>query len=473
MGKELCNTFSRRQALRMTACGFGGVAMGALAHRVAADNSSLVKRAHHAPRAKRVIFIFMAGGVSHVDSFDYKKKLFEDDGKLLRFDDARTLAKTRQIVEQKVMKPLWNFKKYGQCGQQVSELFPFIGRHVDDLCFLKGVHTEGVAHDPSTLFLHTGNINLVRPSMGSWIHYGLGMENENLPAFVTLGPGMGNGGPRNYSNAFLPAAYQGMPIGRAGISAKQASIDNISASGITALDQKKQFDLLRQLNAAQASRRPGDDELEAIIGSFELACRMQSNAPSIIDISKEREQTKEMYGIGQKHTDSFGRYCLMARRLSESGVRYVQVNYANNGSAPWDQHSDMPKHMQHARATDQPVAALLQDLKQRGLLEDTIVWWGSEFGRTPYAQQRGTGRDHNSYGFTMWLAGGAFKPGFAYGGTDEYGHHAVEGKVHMHDLHATILHQLGLDHEKLTYRYDGRDFRLTDVHGSVVHDILS
>ena len=466
---------TRREALQRTACGFGSIAMASLAHQTAAAVNPLAARIpHHKPKAKRVIFLFMAGGVSQVDSFDYKSKLFRDEGKMLKFDDARTLAKTRKIVEHRVMKPLWDFKQHGQCGQPVSDLFPHMSRHVDKLCFLKGMHTEGVAHGPSTLFLHTGNINLVRPSMGSWINYGLGAENENLPAFISIGPSMGNGGPRNYSNAFLPAAFQGTPIGRAGIPAHEATIRNLTAPGVNPKEQRNQFELLRQINQEQAARQPGNDELENVIGSFELAWRMQNNAPDILDLSQESSETLDMYGIGQKETDSYGRYCLMARRLSESGVRYIQVNYTDNTNNPsWDQHSNMPKHMEHARATDKPVAGLLEDLARRGLLEDTIVWWGSEFGRTPYAQDKGTGRDHNPDGFTLWLAGGGFKQGFSYGNTDEHGHHAVEGKVHMHDLHATILHQLGLNHENLTYRYDGRDFRLTDVHGKVVKEIMA
>ena len=467
---------SRRHALRDMACGFGGLAMGALAHQQARADGAVPpgKILHHSPKAKRVIFLFMAGGVSHVDSYDYKEKLFRDDGKMIRFDDARTLAKTRKIVEHRVMKPLWNFEQYGQTGQHVSELFPHTARHVDDLCFLKGMHTEGVAHGPSTLFLHTGSINLVRPSMGSWTNYGLGTENNNLPGFVSIGPAMGNGGPRNFSNAFLPAAYQGTPVGRAGIPAKEATIRNLVDFQNNPVKQRDQYELLRQLNAEQADRMPGDDKLEAVISSYELAWRMQNNAPDILDLSQESPSTLEMYGIGEKYTDNFGQYCLRARRLSEAGVRYIQVNYTDNSNNPaWDQHSNMPKHIEHARATDKPVAGLLEDLKRRGLLEDTIVWWGSEFGRTPYAQNKGTGRDHNPDGFTVWLAGGGFKPGISYGQTDSHGHHAVKGQVHMHDLHATILHQLGLDHKKLTYRYDGRDFRLTDVFGRVVREILS
>ena len=466
---------NRRQALNSLSCGFGGLALGALVQNQSrADSPFSSPRFDHQPKAKRVIFIFMAGGVSHVDSYDYKESLYKQDGKMIRFDDGRTLAKTRKIIEHRVMKPLWKFKQYGQSGQRVSELFPHTAQHVDDICLLKGMHTDGIAHGPSTLFLHTGSINMIRPSMGSWVNYGLGSENDNLPGFVSIGPSMGNGGPRNYSNAFLPSLHQGTPVGRAGISAKDATIKNLKALHSSPKDQREQFELLKKINAEQLSKSPNDDKLETVIKSFELAWRMQNNAPDILDLSKESPKTLEMYGIGQKETDNFGQYCLRARKLSEAGVRYIQVNYTDNSNNPaWDQHSDMPKHMQHARATDKPVAGLLKDLKQRGLLEDTIVWWGSEFGRTPYAQDKGTGRDHNSDGFTVWLAGGGFKNGTSYGNTDKFGHHAVEGRIHMHDLHATILHQLGLDHEKLTYRYDGRDFRLTDVHGKVIHEIIA
>ena len=468
-------TLSRREALSALSCGFGGLALNALAQNESGKQGPFSGPTfHHAPKAKRVIFIFMAGGVSHVDSYDYKENLYKHDGKMMRFDDARTLAKTRKIIEHRVMKPLWKFKQYGQSGQHVSELFPHTAQHVDDICLLKGMHTDGIAHGPSTLFLHTGSINMIRPSMGSWVDYGLGSENNNLPGFISIGPSMGNGGPRNYSNAFLPSYHQGTPVGRAGISAKDATIKNIKALHMSAKDRHEQFELLKKINAEQISKNPTDDKLETVIKSFELAWRMQNNAPDILDLSKESPSTLEMYGIGKKETDDFGQYCLRARKLSEAGVRYVQVNYTDNTNNPaWDQHSNMPKHMQHARATDKPVAGLLKDLKQRGLLEDTIVWWGSEFGRTPYAQDKGTGRDHNSDGFTVWLAGGGFKSGHSHGNTDDFGHHAVEGKIHMHDLHATILHQLGLDHEKLTYRYDGRDFRLTDVHGKIIHDIIA
>jgi hypothetical protein len=335
------------------------------------------------------------------------------------------------------------------------------------------MHTEGVAHGPATLFLHTGSMNFIRPSMGAWVTYGLGSENENLPGFVSICPPSGNGGPRNYGSAFLPAAYQGTALGKATFPAAEARIRNLT-SGASPEARRRQFDLLRELNAEQLRRVPGDSELEAVASAYELAWRMQSNAPDVIDISGESPATLAMYGIGEKATDDFGRQCLMARRMCESGVRFIQVNYGDNTANPrWDQHSNLPAHETHARAVDKPIAALLADLRQRGLLEDTLVWWGAEFGRTPYAEKNGTGRDHNPGGFTHWLAGAGVKPGFAFGATDELGQNAVENKVHMHDLHATVLHLLGLDHEKLTYRYDGRDFRLTDVHGHVVREILA
>jgi hypothetical protein len=308
--------------------------------------------------------------------------------------------------------------------------------------------------------------------MGSWVLYGLGSENQNLPGFVSIAPSAGNGGARNYGNAFLPAVYQGTPVGRAGGPASEATIRNLSAA-LSPKDQDARFGLLRELHAEQLKRRPGDAELEAVANSFELAWRMQHNAPDALDLSKESAETLKLYGVNEKATDTFGRQCLMARRLCEAGVRFVQVTYGDNSANPaWDQHSNLPKHGDHAKAVDKPVAGLLADLKRRRLLEDTLVWWGGEFGRTPYAEKNGTGRDHNPGGFTVWLAGGGVKPGIAHGATDEFGHLAVEDKVHMHDLHATILHQLGLDHEKLTFQYAGRPFRLTDVHGRVVQEIL-
>lgn len=467
--------FSRRDALKSMACGFGSLALAGLAHDAAAATDPLApKTPHHRPRAKRVIFIFMQGGPSHVDTFDYKPLLDQRNGEMRSFDDARTLARTRNVIEHRVMKAMWPFRQYGQTGHYVSDLFPKIGEHVDDLCFLQGMHTEGIAHGPATLFLHTGSINLVRPSVGSWVTYGLGTENQNMPGFVTLCPSMGNGGPRNWNNSFLPAAYQGTAVGRSGLPTTDARIRNLINDSLPQTEQRRQFDLLQSLNAEQLRRTPGDTELEAVINSFDLAYRMQMHAPGVLDLSNETRETQRLYGIGETATDNFGRQCLMARRLVESGVRYVQVTYGDNSDNPaWDQHSNLPKHADHALATDKPVAGLLADLKRRGLLEDTLVWWGGEFGRTPYAERNGTGRDHNPGGFTVWLAGGGVKPGISYGATDEFGHHAVADKVHMHDLHATILHLLGMDHLRLTYRYAGRNFRLTDVAGRVVEEIIA
>ena len=460
--------------LKTPACGFGSLAFAGLCQQAQAGlPSTLVQRQPmFPPRAKRVIFLFMAGGPSHVDSYDHKPELYRNHGKDYDFTGVRfgTFGKKSK---RKLMKPLWEFKQYGQCGQHVSELFPYTAQMVDELCFIKSMHTEGVAHGHSPLFLHTGATNLIRPSVGSWVTYGLGTENQNLPGFVTLQPSGSKGGPRNHSNAFLPAIFQGTAIGKAGQPASEARLRNAVNTSLPRTEQERRFRLLQKLNAAQLVSRPQDDQLEAVAESFELAWRMQMNAPEVFDLAGEDEATKRLYGIGEKHTDDFGKQCLMARRMAEAGVRYIQVNYADESTNPrWDQHSNMPKHMDHARATDKPVAGLLADLKRRGLLEETLIWWGGEFGRTPFSQNA-DGRDHNPRGFTTWLAGAGVKPGISYGLTDELGDTAVENKVHMHDLHATILHILGLDHEKLTYRYAGRDFRLTDVHGSVVHDILS
>ncbi|HSH17379.1 MAG TPA: DUF1501 domain-containing protein [Verrucomicrobiae bacterium] len=468
---------NRRRALKSLACGFGYLALAGLATERAAAGLSgplAARLPHHRPRAKRIIFLFMQGGPSQIDTFDYKPLLFRRDGEMVNFDDARTIANTGQrATAQRVMKPLWDFRQHGESGRWVSGLFPEMARHVDDLCFIHSLQTEGVAHGPATLFLHTGATNFIRPSMGAWVNYGLGTENQNLPGFVAISPSRGNGGARNYGNAFLPAAFQATALGSAGQSAADAVIRNLSNPLRDADAQRRQFELIRDLNAQQLRATPGDHELEAVIHSYELAWRMQNAAPDTLELAAESAATKALYGIDEPATDNFGRQCLMARRLCEAGVRYVQVTYGDNTANPaWDQHSNLPKHADHARAVDKPVAGLLTDLKQRGLLDDTIVWWGGEFGRTPYAEKNGTGRDHNPGGFTVWLAGGGFKPGFALGATDEFGHRAVQDRVHMHDLHATILHQLGLDHERLTYRHDGRDYRLTDVHGHIVKELL-
>ena len=455
---------SRRHLLKTAACGFGQLALAGIAG-AAAQHPLASKPPMHPARAKRVIFLFMQGGPSQVDTFDYKPALTKWDGKKTEF------AHRGSTQPMKVMQHLWAFRHHGDCGQHVSSLFPEVARHVDDLCFLHGMHTEGVAHGPATLFLHTGASNLVRPSMGAWISYGLGSENENLPAFVTVNPPANKGGPRNYSNAFLPPIHQGTVLGQPGNRDAEARLANL-ASPVSRAASRKQYNFLQRLNRIQAGSQP-DATVEGAINSLEMAWRMQNHAHSLRDLGQATQATHELYGIGQKPTDSFGRQCLVARQLAEAGVRYIQINHCDNTPAPvWDQHGNMPRHQELALEVDKPIAGLLTDLKQRGLLDDTLVWWGSEFGRTPFAQGA-DGRDHNPKGFTTWLAGGGVKRGIAHGATDELGFAAVAGKVHMHDLHATILHLLGLDHEQLTYRYSGRDFRLTDVAGSVVHEIIA
>lgn len=486
---------TRRELLRNSACGFGALATYGLlcpSTTSLADeaNASFGRRIvgleglHHRAKAKRVIFLFMQGGISQVDSFDPKPILDKRDGEMIAFDDAREFANTRKLGgTHRVMKSPWSFKQYGQCGHWVSDLFPNIAQHVDRLQFIHSMHTEGVAHGPSTLFLHSGSLNTVRPSMGSWTLYGLGSENENLPGFISIAPSIGNGGFRNYGSAFLPARFQGTPLGKA--NQGDLRIENIEDLDSSNLSQNTRWQIQRQLQQIQLQRLsndsaghemlfPGTDELESLIGSYELAARMQSSSPEIFDLSNETQETRNLYGIDQKETETYGKRCLLARRLCEAGVRFIQVNYGDDSANPaWDQHSNLPKHLDHATAVDKPVAGLLTDLHRRGLLEDTIVWFGSEFGRQPYAEKNGTGRDHNPGGFTVWLAGGGLKQGHSYGQTDEFGQLAIQNKVHMHDLHATMLHLLGIDHERLVYRFGGRDFRLTDVYGKVVHDIIS
>jgi len=469
---------TRRAMLQQVACGFGSLAFAGIQSMTQAQagvhqNPLAPLRSHIPARAKRIIFLFMQGGPSHVDSFDYKPRLLENHLKEVdilgyRFNNFR--KSTKQVM----MKPLWDFQRHGQTGQPVSSLFPETAKHVDDLCFIHSMHTEGVAHGPSTLFLHTGSVNTVRPSVGSWISYGLGTENSNMPSFVTICPTARMGGPQNYGNAFLPAIHQGTPIGKAEQPVKDAGIKDILNPQLSGEEQQRRFQLLQALNRTQLSQSPSDDAMSANLNAFELAYRMQMTAPGLLDLSNETSATRALYGIGEKTTDNYGRQCLMARKMAEAGVRYIQVNYSDNdgGNPKWDQHSNMPRHEQHARAVDKPIAGLLTDLKARGLLEDTLVWWGGEFGRTPFSQNN-NGRDHNPFGFTVWLAGGGVKPGYHYGATDEFGYQAVENKVHMHDLHATILHLMGLNHEQLTYRHAGRDYRLTDLYGYVVKDILA
>ncbi|MEQ1826900.1 MAG: DUF1501 domain-containing protein [Pirellula sp.] len=467
----------RRLFLNSTACGFGSLATASLLSHWSSESRLLAdgersSGLHHPAKAKRVIFLFMQGGVSQVDSFDRKTLLDQKDGEMLPFDDAREFANKGTVgSQQRILRSPWEFKQYGQNGTWVSDLFPKMAEHVDKMTIVRSMHTEGIAHGPATLFLHCGSQNFIRPSMGSWIQYGIGSENENLPGFVSIAPSIGNGGPRNYGNAFLPAKFQGTAVGKAGEG--ELTIDFLKPPN--GQSNRDLLDRIQSLNRIQLDRRAHPDgELDAVIQSYEMAWRMQSVAPELMDFSNETEDTKRLYGLDHKETESYGRKCLLARRLCESGVRFIQVNYGDNSANPaWDQHSNLPKHGEHAKAVDQPVAGLLTDLAQRGLLEDTLVWWGGEFGRAPYAEKNGTGRDHNPGGFTIWLAGGGVKQGISYGQTDEWGHRAIQDKVHMHDLHATILHLLGIDHEKLIFKHAGRDFRLTDVHGRIVKNILS
>jgi hypothetical protein len=457
--------------LQSCALGFGHLALTSLLaeeSRSAPPDDPLAPRPPHlTPRAKRVIFLFMKGGPSHVDTFDYKPLLDRDHGKPLPFDKPRVqFAPTGNLL-----KSPWKFKKYGESGIEVSELFPNVARCVDDICFIHSLYGTNAAHGGASLKLHTGSDNFVRPSMGSWITYGLGTENRNLPGFITICPTLAHGGVNNWGAAFLPAAYQGTPLGNASVPADQARVA-YSTNDRTPTDvQRLQLKRLEEMNRYHLADTGPNASLEGRINSFELAFRMQTEMPQIENIANESEATRKLYGLDDKVTANFGRQCLLARRFAERGVRFVQVTHSD-AFVQWDQHSDLKKgHEKNALEVDKPIAALLIDLKARGLLHDTLVLWGGEFGRTPTAQGN-DGRDHDPEGFTMWLAGGGVKGGFKYGATDDYGYFAAENKVHIHDLHATLLYLLGLDHEKLTYRYAGRDFRLTDVAGSVVKEIM-
>ena len=456
---------TRREMLQQSALGFGSLALTSL---LQAENPLAAKRPHFRPRAKRVIFLFMKGGPSQVDTFEHKPLLQRDHGKPLPFDKPKvTFAKTGNLLASP-----WQFKPYGQCGHMVSELFPHVARHVDDICFIHGAHGTNPAHGGALLKLHTGADNFVRPSMGAWVGYGLGTENENLPSYVTICPTLAHGGLNNWGSAFLPAHFGGTPIGNASLKAKDAKVHHIRNPKWTSGQQRAQLDFLKQLNEDHLSATP-DPVLESRINSYELAFRMQTSMPEIQDTRGETEATRKLYGLDNPITEDFGRQCLMARRFAERGVRFVQVSHSDS-KVQWDQHGNLKKgHTEKASEVDKPIAGLLHDLKSRGLLEDTLVLWSGEFGRTPTVQGSGMdGRDHNPWGFTMWMAGGGVKGGFAHGATDDYGFYAERDKMHIHDVHATLLHLLGIDHEKLTYRNSGRDFRLTDVFGHVAHEIF-
>jgi hypothetical protein len=426
----------------------------------AIPSSPLTARAPHFPaRAKRVIFLFMNGGPSHVDTFDPKPVLHRYAGQ-----DPPAAIMTGRRKRGKLMPSPFTARPHGQNGIMVSELFPHVAARIDDVCVIRSMYTDNPNHEPSLLMMNSGNMQPIRPSLGSWLTFGLGTENQNLPGFVVLCPGKPVVGPQLWSNSFLPGIYQGTHIRNQSIDPDRIIRDVINRH-LSPTAQRAQLDLVQALNREHLEARARDLALEARIASLEMAFRMQFEAREAFDLARESAATQALYGTGE-----FASACLIARRLVERGVRVVQVYYGND--QPWDDHQDIARHRNHAQKSDRPIAALLADLKARGLLEETLVIWGGEFGRTPYSEGA-KGRDHHSLGFSMWLAGGGVKGGFVHGATDELGMQAVEGRMHVHDLHATILHLMGLDHERLTYRYSGRDFRLTDVSGQVARDIVA
>ncbi len=463
--------------LRRCNIGFGSLALSSiLADASIGDRPEGGPVSQLRPRAKRMIFLFMKGGPSQVDTFDPKPQLQKDHGKPLPIDRPRLLFHSIGESNNTLFASPWAFRRHGQSGLDVSELFPHIAGCADDLCVIRSLHGTNPAHGGATLKMHTGSDTFIRPSLGSWLSYGLGTENQNLPAFVTISPTMFHGGVNNYGAAFLPAIHQGTPLGRAGSEVGQAKFEHIRPR-MSSSRQRLQLDFVQDLNRRHRRGAEGDSNLEARIQSLELAFRMQVSAPEVQDTSEETPATRRLYGVDEKSTRDFGHQCLLARRFIERGVRMVQVTH-QNGSGHWDQHGNLlQRHPQNALEVDRPIAGLLKDLKQRGLLDDTLVLWGGEFGRTPTAEEKdkpvNNGRDHNPSGFTMWMAGGGVRGGHVHGATDDYGYFAAEDKVHIHDLHATILHLLGLDHTRLTYRFGGRDFRLTDVDGEVVHKIIT
>lgn len=452
--------YNRRQWLKQSACGFGYMALAnVLAQQQQRVHAGpLDPRAPHAePKAKRVIFIFLQGSPSQLDTFDYKPRLQQDDGKVASADSGDP---------RKYLGSPWKFKQHGESGHWISELYPNVAKHADKLCVLKSLVTDIPNHPQAVLQMHTGSFRFARPSLGSWVVYGLGTENSELPGFLALNALTRVGGAQNYGNAFLPAAYQATRIGTEGQDIAKARISHITNPRLNPKLQRQQLDLIQGLYKERTS--PADIDLEGVIQSYELAFRMQGSVPKLFDLSTESQATLDQYGIGQTQTDNFGRQCLLARKCSEAGVRFVEIT-----STGWDHHQNLRRNMtEGCGSIDQPIAALLSDLEQRGLLKDTLVLFGGEFGRTAVAQNP-DGRDHHIDGFSMWLAGGGVKPGISYGQTSEHGDKVVENKMHIYDLQATLLHLLGLDHEKLTFQYSGRNFRLTDVYGSVVEDILA
>ena len=466
-------SLSRRRMLQQLSTGFGALAASSLlAEKGGSPSKSRAQKSpHHAARCKHVIFLFMEGGVSQVDSYDYKPALSRYNGLDPRKAIGR-LEKTQFANIGKVHQSPWNFAQHGQTGTWASDLFPHVAGQLDHLCLLKSMTSKFPEHTSANYFLHSGVGLQGRPSAGAWASYGLGSENENLPGYIVLNGGqIPSGGLDNFSNGFLPAVYQGSLLNAVG-----QPIANITAQENSSSLQEQKRSLLRKLNREGLRQLGSNDALESAIKNFELAARMQVAVPELLDISGETEATKQLYGFNAdyEHTRTYARECLLARRLVERGVRFVELTIPMvNGYSRWDAHGGLKdNHGNNARAVDQPIAGLIQDLRQRGLWDETLLLWGSEFGRTPFAQGA-NGRDHNEYGFTMWLGGGGIQGGMSYGATDDFGYKAVVNPLEMHDLHATILHCLGIDHEKLTFRFSGRDIRLTDVSGRVIREILS
>ncbi len=463
---------TRRQALATFANGFGMLGLLPLLHREAAAAGStnpLALQVAHAPaRAKNIIFLFMSGGPSHVDLFDPKPRLIAESGNPLPFEK----PKLERTKTGNLLGSPWRFARHGASGMEISELFPHLATCADDLFVVRSMVADNINHNGACLQMNTGEQSFSRPSLGSWLLYGLGSENQNLPGFVVLSPAQPAQGAPLWSSSFLPAAYQGTLVSNLG-----DPIANLANPDLSQSLQRKQIDLLNNLNSEHSALREEDSRLSARIASFELAYRMQTEAPEAFSIEGESSVTRSLYGLDNPTTEIFGKQCLLARRLVERGVRCVQVYHTQTSKRSscqlWDQHGGLKEELPaNCAATDKPIAGLLKDLKSRGLLDETLVLWGGEFGRTPTAEGD-NGREHHPFGFTMWMAGGGVKGGLTYGATDEYGWHAVENKVHVYDLHATVLHLMGVDHERLTYRYAGRDYRLTDVYGNVVRDLIA
>lgn len=462
---------TRREFLARAAGGFGALALGAMladeshADAAVAGDPLSAKPPHYAPRAKRVIFMFMTGGVSHVDSFDPKPRLFADHGRTVQVDNFQGKLGDFSMF---LKTPNWSFQPGGRCGTEVSDLFPHMRGIVDDLCVIRSMSTNHTNHYESTLGMHCGSWTFARPSLGAWVSYGLGTENRNLPSFVVLAPHAPYAGGQTWGSDFLPGAHQGMQIVPG-----PEPIADVKPLAASAELQRMELDLLARANRRHLADRTADAALEARIRSFETAFGMQAEAPEALDLSGESAATLDMYGLQPGQNTGFGWQCLVARRLAERGVRFIElidVGSANN----WDAHGDMATHAPLAANVDRPIAALVADLKQRGLLDDTLLVWTTEFGRTPYnAAKDAKGREHHHQVFSSWMAGGGVKPGIVHGSSDEYGIAVAEDRVHVHDFHATILHLLGLNHERLTFRHNGRDYRLTDVEGAVVREILA